>query len=79
MGGPNETQALKEGNEKHIRILENRLDKANQKFNDAIEYDKNLRNEIDKLCKERFFFWKYLQKIRKIKKRYFKKFRRSLW
>ena len=45
MGGLNATQALKERYEKHIHILENRLDKANQKFNDAIEYDKNLRNE----------------------------------
>ena len=37
MGGLNATQALKERYEKHIHILENRLDKANQKFNDAIE------------------------------------------
>ena len=70
MGGLNATQALKERYEKHIRILENRLDKANQKFNDAIEYDKNLRNEIDKLRKERFFFEnkkleKELEKLRK--------------
>ena len=51
--------------EKHIRILENRLDKANQKFNDAIEYDKNLRNEIDKLRKERFFFENIYKKLEK--------------
>ena len=65
MGGLNATQALKERYEKHIRILENRLDKANQKFNDAIEYDKNLRNEIDKLRKERFFFENIYKKIEK--------------
>ena len=53
MGGLNATQALKERYEKHIRILENRLDKANQKFNDAIEYDKNLRNEIIKNDKKK--------------------------
>ena len=65
MGGLNATQALKERYEKHIRILENRLDKANQKFNDAIEYDKNLRNEIDKLRKERFFFDNIYKKLEK--------------
>ena len=41
-----------------IKILENRLDKANQKFNEAIEKDKVLREEIDQLRKERFFFEK---------------------
>ena len=56
MGGLNATEALQKRYEKHIRILENRLDKANQKFNDSIEYDKKLRAEIDKLRKERFFF-----------------------
>ena len=56
MGGLNATQQLQERYEKHIRILENRLDKANQKFNESIEYDKKLRAEIDKLRKERFFF-----------------------
>lgn len=72
MGGLNATQQLQERYEKHIRILENRLDKANQKFNEAIEYDKKLRAEIDKLRKERFFFEniykrleKELQKVRK--------------
>ena len=40
MGGLNATEALQKRYEKHIRILENRLDKANQKFNDSIEYDK---------------------------------------
>ena len=65
MGGLNATQALKERYEKHIKILENRLDKANQKFNDAIEYDKNLRNEIDKLRKERFFFENIYKKLEK--------------
>ena len=65
MGGLNATQALKERYEKHIHILENRLDKANQKFNDAIEYDKNLRSEIDKLRKERFFFENIYKKLEK--------------
>ncbi len=58
MGGLNATERVKEKYEKHIRILENRLDKANQKFNEAIEKDKVLRDEIDQLRKERFFFEK---------------------
>jgi len=58
MGGLNATKHVQEKYEKHIKILENRLDKANQKFNEAIEFDKNLREEIDKLRKERFIFEK---------------------
>lgn len=58
MGGLNASKQVQESYEKHIKILENRLDKANQKFNEAIEYDKKLREEIDKLRKERFIFEK---------------------
>lgn len=58
MGGLNATKNVKEKYEKHIRILENRLDKANQKFNETIEKDKVLRDDIDQLRKERFFFEK---------------------
>ena len=65
MGGLNATEALQKRYEKHIRILENRLDKANQKFNDSIEYDKKLRAEIDKLRKERFFFENIYKKLEK--------------
>ena len=39
--------------------------KQKKKFNDAIEYDKNLRNEIDKLRKERFFFENIYKKLEK--------------
>lgn len=65
MGGLNATQQVQERYEKHIKILENRLDKANQKFNDSIEHDKNLRDEIDKLRKERFFFENIYKKLEK--------------
>ena len=58
MGGLNATKRLQGKYERHIRILENRLDKANQKFNETIEKDKVLREEIDQLRKERFFFEK---------------------
>ena len=43
-----------------IKILENRLDKANQKFNEAIALNKNLRQQIDSLRRERVIFDKYL-------------------
>ncbi len=56
MNGLNATQQVLERYEKHIKILENRLDKANQKFNESIEHYKKLLDEIDKLRKERFLF-----------------------
>lgn len=65
MGGLNATQHQQERYEKHIKILENRLDKANQKFNESIEYDKKLREEIDRLRKERFFFENIYKKLEK--------------
>ena len=56
LGGIN---ATKEGYlhiQKQIRILENRLDKANQKFNEAIAYNQKLRENIDSLRRERHIF-----------------------
>jgi coiled-coil domain-containing protein 63/114 len=41
---------------KQIRILENRLDKALQKFNEAIAANRNLREQIDTLRRERVVF-----------------------
>jgi hypothetical protein len=63
MGGLNATKSIQEKYEKHIKVLENRLDKANKKFNESIEHDKNLRDEIDKLRKERFFFENIYKKL----------------
>jgi hypothetical protein len=37
-------------------VLENRLEKANHKFNDTISKNKELRNEIDDLRKEKVIF-----------------------
>merc|ERR1712178_512164 len=42
--------------QKQIRILENRLDKALQKFNEAIAANRNLREQIDTLRRERVVF-----------------------
>jgi len=63
MGGLNATKHVQERYEKHIKVLENRLDKANKKFNESIEHDKTLRDEIDRLRKERFFFENIYKKL----------------
>jgi chromosome segregation ATPase len=42
--------------QKQIRILENRLDKGLQKFNEAIEANRGLREQIDTLRRERVVF-----------------------
>jgi hypothetical protein len=39
--------------QKQIRILENRLDKALVKFNEALAHNKQLRETIDNLRRER--------------------------
>lgn len=58
--------------EKTVRILENRLDKALVKFNEAIAVNKELRNTIDNLRRERLSFdalYKKLQRELAEKKR----------
>ncbi len=50
---------------KQIKILENRLDKANQKFNEAIAHNKNLRESIDSLRRERVIFDNIYRKLEK--------------
>lgn len=51
--------------QKQIRILENRLDKANQKFNEAIARNKELRENIDSLRRERVIFDNIYRKLEK--------------
>lgn len=41
---------------KQIKILESRLEKANQKFNEAVNSNKTLREQIDSLRRERVIF-----------------------
>lgn len=41
---------------KQIKVLENRLDKANQKFNEVLGNNKSLRLEIDNIRKEKVIF-----------------------
>ena len=65
MGGINASRDTANALEKQKRILENRLDKANQKFNEAIASNKKLREEIDNLRRERVIFDNIYQKLEK--------------
>jgi chromosome segregation ATPase len=49
--------------QKQIKILENRLDKANQKFNETIAVNKDLKLVIDSLRKERVIFDNLYKKL----------------
>ena len=51
--------------QKQIKILENRLDKANQKFNETIAVNKELKLVIDSLRKERVIFDNIYRKLEK--------------
>ena len=53
MGGYNTGAENESTLQKQIKILENRLDKANQKFNEAIAVNRELRQVIDSLRRER--------------------------
>ncbi|KRX00361.1 hypothetical protein PPERSA_10860 [Pseudocohnilembus persalinus] len=59
-GAENETSLAKQ-----IKILENRLDNANQKFNEAIAINKQLRQQIDSLRRERVIFDNLYKKLEK--------------
>ena len=49
MGGVNAARENQMMVQKQIRILENRLDKALVKFNEALSHNKSLREKIDNL------------------------------
>jgi hypothetical protein len=48
---------------KEIKALENRLDKANQKYNSTVAYNKKMRDEIDTLRRERLVFEQIYTKL----------------
>lgn len=62
-GGVNAARDNEMAVNKSIRILENRLDKALVKFNDALAYNKQLREQIDNLRRERVVFDEIQQKL----------------
>lgn len=63
MGGVNASKENHYMIEKQIRILENRLDKSLIKFNEAIAYNKKLRDNIDDLRRERVVFENVYRKM----------------
>ena len=48
---------------KEIKALENRLDKANQKYNSTVAFNKKMRDEIDTLRRERLVFEQIYSKL----------------
>jgi myosin heavy subunit len=71
-GGVNAASENTEAIAKQIRVLENRLDKSLQKFNEAIAYNKSLRENIDGLRRERVVFdsiYKKLEQELQVKKK----------
>ena len=56
VGGINAGLDTQNGVIKKVKILENRLDKTKQKFNDIVTVNAGLVNEINSLMKERDIF-----------------------
>ena len=63
MGGIQAGQESQKNLLNQIKILENRLDKTSQKFNDVVTMNANLKIEINSLKKERKIFDKLYQKL----------------
>lgn len=63
LGGVNAGLESQSSLSRQIKILENRLDKANQKFNEAISLNTRLRQEIDSLRRERVVFDQLYKKM----------------
>jgi coiled-coil domain-containing protein 63/114 len=55
-GGVNAARQSEQQIQRQIKVLENRLDKALVKFNEALSYNKSLREQIDNLRRERVVF-----------------------
>ena len=63
MGGVNITNENTQAVEKQVHVLENRLDQALVKFNEALSYNKDLREQIDNLREERKVFQRIYKKL----------------
>lgn len=62
-GGVNAEKENAEALQRQVEILENRLDRALTKFNDAISYNKELRDHINIIRKERRVFQRVYTKL----------------
>eukprot|EP00759_Apiculatamorpha_spiralis_P027192 PhF_6_TR30139/c4_g1_i1/m.44094 len=65
MGGVNVTKINHQLHDKQMKVLENQLDKALVKFNEAIAHNKKLRETIDSLRHERENFDEIYKKLEK--------------
>mmetsp|Transcript_28818 Transcript_28818/g.35017 ORF Transcript_28818/g.35017 Transcript_28818/m.35017 type:complete len:526 (-) Transcript_28818:1065-2642(-) len=65
MGGVNAARENNQQIQKQIKILENRLDKALQKYNEALAHNRKLRENIDNLRRERLVFDQIYKKLEK--------------
>ena len=65
LGGVNAARENNAQVAKQIKILENRLDKAIVKFNEALAHNKHLRETIDNLRRERVVFDGIYKKLEK--------------
>lgn len=63
MGGVNVTAENTQAVDKQVHVLENRLDQALVKFNEALAYNKSLREQIDNLREERKVFQRIYKKL----------------
>lgn len=63
MGGVNAFKQNNQAIQKKIRLLENRLDKALVKFNEALAYNTQLRSQIENLRRERSVFDEIYKKL----------------
>eukprot|EP00232_Nephroselmis_pyriformis_P003386 CAMPEP_0182912456 /NCGR_PEP_ID=MMETSP0034_2-20130328/37522_1 /TAXON_ID=156128 /ORGANISM="Nephroselmis pyriformis, Strain CCMP717" /LENGTH=532 /DNA_ID=CAMNT_0025049131 /DNA_START=62 /DNA_END=1660 /DNA_ORIENTATION=- len=63
MGGVNAARENNQQINKQIKILENRLDKALVKYNEALAHNKQLRKQIDDLRRERLVFLEISKKL----------------
>ena len=66
MGGVNASRETNQAIAKQIQILENRLDKALKRYNEALANNKRLRENIDNLRRERLVFDQIYRKLEKV-------------
>ena len=65
MGGINAARENNQQIQKQIKVLENRLEKALVKYNEAIAHNKKLRGRIDNLRRERLVYDQIHKKLEK--------------
>lgn len=63
VGGSQGAKELNEGVARKIKGLENKLDKSLQKYNESIAHNKQLREQIDKLRRERVVYDNIYKKL----------------